>query len=71
MMGIYREWDKFVAMAEENVGTAGSSLPAPASWKDDIPSYLDAVKIFIEICFLMLLYLINFYIWLDVILTIT
>jgi len=66
-MGIYREWDKFCAMAKESAGTAGSTLPTPASWKNDIPSYLDAGKIFIEVCLLMLLYLWNFYLWLDII----
>jgi len=67
-MGIYSEWDEFCKMAKESAGTAGSSLPAPARWQDSILSYLDAVKIFVEVCFLILLYLWNFYLWLDVVL---
>jgi len=70
-MGIYSEWDKFCKMAKESAGTAGTRLPQPTRWRDNVPSYLDAGKTFIEVCFLMLLYLWNFYLWLDVILTIT
>ena len=66
-MGIYSEWDKFCKMAEESAGTASTSLPTPASWKDNLLSYLDAVKIFAEVCFLLLLLLYNFHLWLDVI----
>lgn len=67
-MGIYSEWDKFVNMAEEMRGTAGANLPTPASWRDDILSYLDAIKTFVEVCLLMFLGLWNFYLWLDIIL---
>ena len=67
-MGIYSEWDKFCKMAKESAGTAGTSLLPPARWWENIPSYLDAVKVFVEVCFLMLLYLWNFYLWLDIIL---
>lgn len=66
-VGIYREWDKFVKMAEENAGTAGAKLPPPASWKDDILSFLDAGKIFLEFLILLSLIIVNFYLWLDVI----
>lgn len=66
-MGIYSEWDKFCKMAKESAGTAGGSLPPPASWKDGIWSYVDAAKTFIEICFLIFLGLWNFYLWLDII----
>jgi len=66
-MGIYDNWDEFCKMAEESAGTAGTSLPTPASWKDNIWSYVDAVKIFVEVCLLMLLWLYAFHLWLDVI----
>ena len=67
IVGIYDEWDKFCKMAEENVGTAGGELPPPASWRDDIASVLDAGKIFLEFMILSGLILINFYLWLDMI----
>lgn len=66
-VGIYAEWDKFCKMAEDNVGTAGASLPPPASWRDDISSFLDAGKIFLEFLILSGLIIINFYLWLDII----
>ena len=66
-MSIYDEWDKFCKMAEENVGTAGAKPPAPASWRNDIRSLLDAGKIFLEFLILLGLIIVNFYIWLDVI----
>lgn len=66
-MGIYSEWDKFVKMAEENVGTAGGELLPPASWRDDIANLLDAGKIFLEFLILLGLIIVNFYLWLDVI----
>jgi len=66
-MGIYDNWDGFVKMAKESAGTAGTSLPSPARWRENIPSYLNAAKIFVEVCFLIFLGLWNFYLWLDII----
>jgi len=67
-MGIYGEWDKFCKMAEESAGTAGTSLPPPARWRDNIPVYRDAILYFFSVVFVLFLYVVLFYLWLDVIL---
>lgn len=57
----------FAEFAKEHGGTADTNLLPPASWWDNVSSYLDIVKIFLEVCVLGLLWLWNFYLWLDII----
>lgn len=66
-MGIYNRWNEFTKMAEENVGTVSTALPPPAPWRANRSSYFNAAKIFFEVCALILLWVWNFYLWLDVI----
>ena len=48
-------------------GDYAERLPPPASRWDNVPVYLEAIKVFFEACFLMLLIIIDFYLWSDVI----
>lgn len=66
-MGIWdlskEELDEFIRSIR---GECSAEFPPPASWWSDVPSFLDAGKLFIEIVLLALLYLMNFYLWWDV-----
>jgi len=68
MMGIFdlskEELDEFI---QEIRGECGAELPPSAPWWANVPSYLDSIKLFFEVCLLMILMMIGFYLWWDVV----
>jgi hypothetical protein len=64
-MGIYDNWDEFVKMAKENAGTGSMDLPPQGTKWDSIVCYLEFCWYFLQFIVLVFLFMVNFYVWLD------
>jgi len=67
-MGIYDNWNEFLEMCDEMRGTGATDLPPKGTWWDSFECWLEFGWRFLEFGVCVSLWIINFYLWLDVIL---